>query len=183
MMIKPDRSWTDIAWSALASAFAMLVAGAVAVAASNVLLFPSLGPTAVMMAHSPGHASSRPYSAIVAHLVGLGSAFLSVAIFQIAYAPSVFEVHAVSWARVGAAVLSIALGSAIELLLGAPHPPAASTTLLAALGSFHPTVHDTLLVCVGVLVTVAVAEPMRQYRLSRRAQKPERSRPIAPRCT
>src|SRR5690348_17007389 len=158
MHIKPDRSPLDVAWSAVASAVVMLVAGAAAVATSSVLLFPSLGPTAVMMAHSPTHPSSRPYNAIVAHLVGLGAAFLSVAIFQIAFAPSVFQLHAVSWSRVGAAALAIALGSAVELLLGAPHPPAASTTLLAALGSFHPTWHDTGLVCGGVLLAVATGE-------------------------
>lgn len=173
MQIRPDRSWIDVGWSAIASALVMAVAGAVAVVASSVMLFPSLGPTAVMMAHSPRAPSSRPYNAIVGHLVGLGSAFLAVAIFGLAHAPSVFQVHTVGWARVGAAVLSIALGSAIELLLGAPHPPAASTTLLAALGSFHPTWHDTGLVCAGVAVAVATGDVVRQLRL-RKFPPPER---------
>lgn len=159
-----EKTVADAFWSAFSSGLVILVVGLCALASGNVLLFPSLGPTAVMMAHSPGHPSSRPYNAITAHLIGLGSAFLAVALFHIAFAPSVFDVHSVSAARAGAAVLAIALSAGLEILLRATHPPAASTTLLAALGSFHPTLHDTMLVVVGLLITVGTAEPLRRYR-------------------
>lgn len=167
MQIRDKRSVPDAIWSAFASAIVILVPGVVAVVSSSVLLFPSLGPTAVMMAHSPASPASRPYSAIVAHCIGLGTAFVAVALFHLASTPSVFEVHHVSPARVAAAVVALALAASLEILLNAAHPPAASTTLLAALGSFHPTAHDTLLVVVGVGLTVAAGEPLRRYRLSR----------------
>lgn len=150
----------------LLAALATLVPGILAFISGTVLLFPSLGPTAVMMAQSPEHASSRPYNAIVAHLLGLGVAFASVYAFGIASAPSVFTAHSVSAARVGAAVVAIAVGTALELLLRAAHPPAASTTLLAALGSFHPTLHDASLVVIGLLSTVAAGELARRRRRS-----------------
>lgn len=162
--------WPGALWSASASGLVVLVAGLFALVTGNVLLFPSLGPTAVMMAHSPSLSASRPYNAIVSHVLGLAVAFLAVSLFHIASAASVFDVHSVSAARVGAAVVAIAVSAGLEILLHAGHPPAASTTLLAALGSFHPTVHDTLLVVAGVLITVGAAEPLRRYRLRQQQQ-------------
>ncbi len=44
----------------------------------------------------------------------------------------------------------LALAVLLELLLRAKHPPAASTTLLVALGSFHPTWHDAWVILAGV---------------------------------
>lgn len=160
-------------WSAFASAVVVLVPGLLALATSQILLFPSLGPTAVMMARNPSHRSSTPYDAIVGHFIGLGAAILAVAILHLSGTPSVFDVHGVSAARVAAAVLAIALAAGLEVLLHATHPPAASTTLLAALGSFHRTIHDAAIVVIGILVTVGAAEPLRRYRL--RAQAESRS--------
>lgn len=151
-------------WSPVVAGAVMLVPGALALATGQIFLFPSLGPTAVMQAQAPNHRSSQPYSILVAHTVGLLSAFLAVALFGIARAPSVFAAHDVSAARVGAAALSIALGTLLEWRLRAPHPPAASTTLLAALGSFHPIWHDTLLVLGGVLTVTVAGELARRGR-------------------
>jgi CBS-domain-containing membrane protein len=104
--------------------------------------------------------------------VGLGSAFVGVVLFGIAYAPSIFEVKHLSWERVGASVLAVALAAALELLLRASHPPAVSTTLLASLGSFHPTVRDTVSVAVGVLIVAVVGELFRRLRAGRTSSPP-----------
>lgn len=169
MIVAPNDSpaRSRVVIPSLLAALATLVPGIVAVVSGAVLLFPSLGPTAVMMAQAPRHPSSRPYNALVAHCVGLGAAFVSVYAFGLAGTPSVFALHNVSAARVGAAVVSIALGTALELLLRASHPPAASTTLLAALGSFHPTLHDTAMVVFGLLLTVGTGELARRRRTER----------------
>jgi hypothetical protein len=44
------------------------------------------------------------------------------------------------------------------ILLHASHPPAAATTLLVALGGFKPTVHDALIVIIGVLIVATIGE-------------------------
>jgi len=150
----------------LATALAMLVPGVIALAMHRLFLFASLGPTAVTLAHQPLHPSARAYNAIVGHLIGLGVGFAVVALLGLAYAPSIFEVHALSGARVGAAVLAVALAVLGELLLNARHPPAAATTLLIALGSFHPTASDTIAVLVGVVSLVIAAELIRRARLA-----------------
>src|SRR5690606_3123998 len=96
------------------------------------------------------------------HLVGLAAAFLAVALFGIAHAPSVFEAGELSLERVAASVVAVTVAAAMELLLRASHPAAASTTLLAALGSFHPTPRDTLSVVLGVLVVALLGEIFRR---------------------
>jgi hypothetical protein len=142
-----------------------LAPGLAALAAHSVLLFPSLGPTALMQAHAPQHESSHPYNVVVGHAVGLGSAFLFVWLFGLAHAPSVFEVHAVWASRVWATVLAIMLAALLEVALKAAHPPAASTTLLASLGSFKPTWGQTAQVAIGVAIVAIVGEGVRRYRI------------------
>jgi CBS-domain-containing membrane protein len=135
---------------------------ALAIVTKQIFLFPSLGPTAVMLAHEPQHRSSRPYAVLVSHAAGLAAASVSVAIFGIAFAPSVFETHTVSPARAGAVLLALALAIFLEVALRAQHPPAAATTLLVALGSFHPTPHDAFLIMGGVVAVLIVGEPLRR---------------------
>lgn len=118
-----------------------------------------------MVAHSPRSPYSRVYNIIVAHLIGMCAAYLAVVIFGIGHAPSVFAVHRVDGARVAAAVLAIAIGTAGELLAHAAHPPAASTTLLVALGSFKLSWHDASLIIIGVVIVTVAGEVVRVARL------------------
>lgn len=148
-------------WMCGAPALALLVPGIVAVLAHQVTLFASLSPTAVTLIHQAGQPSARAYNAIVGHLVGLASACLFVVVLGLSSAPSVFEVHSVSGARLAAAVLSLVLATVLELLLRAQHPPAAATTLLVALGSFHPDWHDVALIISGVVLVTGTAMVLR----------------------
>ncbi|HEY2895535.1 MAG TPA: HPP family protein [Gemmatimonadaceae bacterium] len=154
----PERPRLLIFHTALISAAVTAVPGVVALFTGQLLLFPSLGPTAVMLSYEPEHRSVRPYNVIVAHIAGLLSGFAAVLLFGLANAPSVFHVRVLSAPRVAAAVLAILLSVLLELGLDATHPPAASTTLLAALGSFRPTWHDGLTVVAGVLIVACAGE-------------------------
>jgi hypothetical protein len=146
------------------SALTTLAPGLAALATHTVLLFPSLGPTALMQAHARDHKTARPYNVIVGHALGLASGFLFVGLFGLKDSPSVFELHAVSAARVSASIAALALAALFEVLLDAAHPPAASTTLLASLGSFKPTWSQTAQVAFGVLIVAVIAEGVRRYR-------------------
>lgn len=155
----------DALWSPLVAGLVTLVPGLVGLATGQILLFPSLGPTAVIQAHDPEQPSARFYNVLASHLGGLASAYLAVTLLGIAHAPSVFEARQLSVARVVAAALAIILAIGVEKLLRAYHPPAASTTLLAALGSFKPTLQDALSVVIGVLIVAGVGEGFRRLRL------------------
>ena len=160
----PIHSVPEAAWTPLVTALLVLVPGLLGIATGRPALFPSLGPTALFQAHTPDHPSSRFYNVVVSHLIGILSGYLMVTLFGIAHEKSVFEVGELSWARVGAATCAVALAAALELLFRAAHPPAASTTLLIALGTFHPTTRDTVSLLIGVLTVAVLGEFFRQLR-------------------
>jgi hypothetical protein len=144
--------------TALVSAAVTAVPGIVALLTGQLLLFPSLGPTAVMVSYEPEHRSARFYNVIVSHIGGLLSGFACVFLFGLAHTPSVFQLRMLSVSRVAAASIAILLAILLELVLDAAHPPATATTLLAALGSFRPTWHDGLTVVAGVVVVAIAGE-------------------------
>ena len=152
-------------WVPLVSAIALLGPGALALATHRIFLFASLGPTAVTIAQQPTQPSARPYNTVVSHALGLAAAFAMMFAFGLAHTPSIFQTGNVSGARVAASVLAVGIAMLLEMLLRAKHPPAASTTLLASLGSFHPTWHDTGLVMAGVVTVTVIAEILRGIRL------------------
>lgn len=163
--VLPDRR-TNLLWSPISAAVIAAVPAIVGLATGRLLLFPSLGPTALMQAHVPEHQSSRPYNVLVSHMVGLASAFVAVTIFGIADAPSVFALHSLSPARVCASLVAIAVATFVEIALDASHPPAAATTLLAALGSFKRTWGDAALVAGGIVLVLAAGEIVRRIRIA-----------------
>lgn len=158
----PGRTAIPLAlWVPLASGVAIGVPGVIALLTHHLILFASLGPTSVMAVQQPLLSSTKPYNAIVGHMVGLGSGFLAVWLLGIAAEPSVFVAHAVGGPRVGAALLAIAVAMSLETALKAQHPPAAATTLLAALGSFRLDWTDTWEVLVGVVAVTLAGELLR----------------------
>jgi hypothetical protein len=145
----------------LASSVAIGVPGIIALLTHHLILFASLGPTAVMIVQQPLLASAKPYNSVVGHMIGLGSGFFAVWVLGIAAQPSIFTAHVVSGPRVCAAVIAIAIAMLLETVLKARHPPAASTTLLAALGSFRLDWTYTWEVLVGVVTVTATGELLR----------------------
>lgn len=142
----------------LIAALITMVPGLIGLALGQVLLFPSLGPTALMQVHIPEHASSRPYNVVVSHTIGLACGLGAVELLGLAATPSVFQLHSLSLVRVLAAALAIFVGTWLEVAVRAQHPPAAATTLLVALGSFRPTLHDAAVVFSGVVIVALVGE-------------------------
>lgn len=152
-------------WIPLSSALALLAPSALALGTHRVFLFASLGPTAVTIAQQPTQPAARPYNAVAGHLIGMTCGFAFVFAFGLAHTPSVFLLHDISAARVAASLLAVMVAMMLELRLNARHPPAAATTLLVSLGSFHPTWRDTALIVGGMITVVVVAELLRRVRL------------------
>lgn len=148
-------------WVPLASSITIGVPGVIALLTHHLILFASLGPTAVMTLQQPLLASTKPYNSIVGHMIGLGSGFFTVWALGIAAQPSVFSAHMVSGPRLCAALIALAIAMLLESLLKARHPPAASTTLLAALGSFRLDWTYTWEVLVGVVAVTVAGELLR----------------------
>ncbi|MPZ70053.1 MAG: HPP family protein [Actinobacteria bacterium] len=97
------------------------------------LIFPSLGPTAFLLFYTPRAPAASPRNAIYGHLIGASAGYLSLVIFGLTDHGAAFA-EGVTWPRVGAAALSLALTSGFMAWLLAPHPPAGATTLIVSLG-------------------------------------------------
>jgi len=164
------RHWIprETLWAPLVVATLILAPGLAGLAFGRLVLFPSLGPSALMMAHFPDHRTSRFYNVVVSHLLGLASGFVVVAILGLANAPSVVDANRITVARVAACILAIALATGLELAFDAVHPPGAATTLLVALGTFKPSIRDAATVVAGILIVAAVGDVARRIRLRQR---------------
>jgi len=133
---------------------ALAVSGLAAYVAKQPLLFPSLGPTALLFFERPMAATSSPRNTLIGHAVAVGAGAFSLAIFGLLDDPSVL-VENVTSARIGAASLSLALTGAVLLLLNSSHPPTGATTLIVSLGFLHtPPEMAALMAGVAILTFV-----------------------------
>ncbi len=177
--IRWPRGVPDAVFAPLATAGLMLVVGTLGTVARQPWLFPSLGPTAFLQAEYPAHRTARLYHVIAGHGIGLGAGLLSVWLVGAKANSSVIVVHHLTPARTWAAVIAVALTIAASLLLRASHPPGVSTSMLLALGSFSPSLHDVLTIIVGVLVVAVAGELLRRARLGNAPGAPP-GRPSGP---
>ena len=115
-------------------------------------IFPSLGPTAFLLFHTPLLPTASPRNTICGHFIGAAAGYLSLVVFGLtAQAPALVE--GVGWARVGAAALSLGLTSGVMVWARVPHPPAGATTLIVSLGILRePWQLAVLMVAVVLLV-------------------------------
>jgi CBS-domain-containing membrane protein len=116
------------------------------------LIFPSLGPTAFLLFYTPRAPTASPRNTIIGHLIGVVAGYVSLVVFGLTdHGPAFAE--GVTWARVGAAALSLALTSGFMVWLLAPHPPAGATTLIISLGIMpRPSQQAFLMLAVALLV-------------------------------
>jgi CBS-domain-containing membrane protein len=144
----------EAAYAFFACGLALGTSGLAAYLAKQPLLFPSLGPTALLFFERPMAATSSPRNALIGHAVALGAGALSLALFGLLDNPSIL-VEDASPARVGAGALSVALTGAALLILNASHPPTGATTLIVSLG-FLQTPPEMVALMVGVVLLTDV---------------------------
>jgi CBS domain-containing membrane protein len=118
------------------------------------LVFPSLGATAFLIFETPMAEVGSPRNTIIGHTVGILAGVVSLAIFGLLDAPSVY-VSGITVERVCAIALAVALTGGVLRVLRAAHPPAGATTIIVASGLLH-TPRQLLDIFVGVvLLTIA----------------------------
>ncbi|MFL5776452.1 MAG: HPP family protein [Chloroflexota bacterium] len=156
----------DWIWAPSIAAFILLVVGAFGVAVGRPWLGPSLGPSAVLVAMTPAHPSARGYNTLVGHVGGLLAGFAAVVLVGAVNEPVVLTTGILTWPRVAAAVIAIALTILVGIAARASHPPAAATTLLVALGTVA-TLDSSLALIAGVALVALLGEVVRRLRLER----------------
>lgn len=129
---------------------------AVAMISRTPFVFPSLGPTAFLFFFTPSVPAASPRHAIYGHAIGILCGYGALWLFGLEHAPPAMATG-VSFARVGAAALSLASTGALMILLKAAHPPAGATTLIISLGIVTSPVHLVVIeVAVAILTLQAI---------------------------
>ena len=120
-------------WAALVSVVGLAVAGLAGLALEQPWIFPSLGPTLMVLAETPRQPAAHPRNVLVGHLVGVATGYLALVVTGLTQAPPVI-VEGLTGARVVAACLSLGVTALVLQALRTPHPPAGATTLIVSLG-------------------------------------------------
>jgi CBS domain-containing membrane protein len=119
-------------------------------------LFPSLGPTALILFVTPMAAVAAPRSVIYAHAIGAAAGYGALVITGLQHAPPTF-IAGVTTSRIIAAALALAATGGLTVWFNCQHPPAGATTLIVALGIMtKPAALLTLMLAVILLVLQAV---------------------------
>jgi CBS domain-containing membrane protein len=109
----------------------MIAVGLAAAVTMRPFIFPSLGPTAIMLFTNPLDRFSSPRNVLVGHAIGAASGYAGLAATGLLGVP--LSPH-VGFHRVVAAAIALALTAGLMILANAEHPPAGATTLIVALG-------------------------------------------------
>lgn len=105
----------------------------VAMVSHTPFVFPSLGPTAILLFYTPLSPTASPRHTIYGHAIGIACGYGSLLLTGLHHtAPA--TVVGVNSNRILAAALSLAATSGLMILLKAAHPPAGATTLIISLG-------------------------------------------------
>jgi CBS-domain-containing membrane protein len=148
------RAWPSAVTLFIGALALLCVAGFVALGAHQTLLFPSLGPTAMLFFARPLPPECTVRNVIVGHWVGILTGLAMLEIFGLRALPSAVT-HGLDASRVVAAALSVAITATVLRLIRSPHAPAGASTLIVSLGLL--TTDKQLLMMGASVVLVAVA--------------------------
>lgn len=131
----------------------MMLIGLAAAVTVRPLIFPSLGPTAIMQFANPLDRNSSPRHVLIGHFAGAGSGYVALAATGLLGVPLSADVgiH-----RVLAAAIALGLTAGLLILANAQHPPAGATTLIVALGIL-PKLEDFIFLMAAVFALTMLA--------------------------
>jgi|1185.fasta_scaffold35812_2 hypothetical protein len=140
-------------WAAVVCAVALGVAGLVGILLHQPWIFPSLGPTLMVLLETPGQPAARPRNVLVGHAVAVAAGYLALVVAGLRTAPAVVQAG-LDGRYVMSAVIALAGTVVVLQVLHMPHPPAGATTLIVALGILKTPGDLVVIVLAVVLVTI-----------------------------
>jgi CBS-domain-containing membrane protein len=132
----------------------LAVCGFAALGTKQTLLFPSLGPTAMLFFARPLPPECTVRNVVVGHWVGIVTGLVALEVFGLRALPSAVT-HGLDTRRVAAAALSVAVTATVLRLIRSPHAPAGASTLIVSLGLL--TTNKQLLMMAASVALIAVA--------------------------
>lgn len=153
-------------WMPVVTAALVLLTGVLSLATGQPWLFVALGPTAVLVAGNPGHATARVHNIVIGHLVAIACAWIAVMLVGAGSAPAFLGGFQPGTARMWAGAIAVALMVLVQPTVRAYHPPAAATALLLALGVSHLSVKPVAAMVGGVIVVALLGAWAQSVRVS-----------------
>lgn len=145
-----DSRWVLGTYVLINSAISIGILATIAALTKQPFLFPSLGPTALLLFYDAQGPQSAPRNVFCGHLIGVLAGYLALIVFGLTTAePNLTDITA---PRIGAATLCLCLTASLMVWLKVPHSPAASTTLIVGLGLMHTPVQLSVLMLAVVLM-------------------------------
>lgn len=133
------------------------ILAAVAMVSHTPFVFPSLGPTAILLFFHPMSASASPRHALYGHAIGILCGYGSLALLGLQRAGSEMS-GSISPRRLFAVALSLAATAFFMVLLKVAHAPAGATTLLISLGIITQPFHMLVIeIAVALLCLQAIS--------------------------
>jgi CBS-domain-containing membrane protein len=119
-------------------------------------IFPSLGATAFLVFFTPTTPAASPRNTLCGNAVGIACGYGALWVAGLQHAgPAI--VSELGWTRILAVSLALATTAASMILLNVPHPPAAATAMIVALGVVtRPAYVVVLEAAVALLVGQAI---------------------------
>ena len=127
----------------------------VAMLSGTPFVFPSLGPTALLLFCNPRQPAASPRSTVFGHAIGILCGYASLWLMGLTHDPPTL-VEGVHAERVFCAAIALASAGAFMVLLDVWHPPAGATTLIIALGIITRP-YDLFIVEAAVVILVLQA--------------------------
>jgi CBS-domain-containing membrane protein len=152
--------------AAVLSLVVLAICGGVGLALKQPWLFPSLGPTAMLLVGAPKLPSARPLNAVIGHFVALLVGYGCILAFGLTQAQPA-PVVGLTPAYVFAGSTAVAVTMVILELLQLPHPPAGATALIVSLGILDKP--PVLLQMAGAIVLIVVLSWLATALLGRRS--------------
>lgn len=158
----------DAVWVPLATGVLVLAAGAMSLATGKPWLFAGLGPTALLIAASPGHPTTKFHTVVVGHALAIAAGWLALLLLGAGDAPTILAGKALTVGRVWASAVAVSVFAVVAPSLRAWHPPAAATALLVTVGVYRMTWRSSLALMGGVVVVALLGEWFQRIRLAQR---------------
>lgn len=137
----------------------LAIPGALAWLTGQALLFPSLGPSAYLLATVRDGPATAPRRVIGGHLIGVVAGLLAYHTIAPGLSVTVGApmLAAAQFRLVASGVIAVALTAGGMLATETDHPPACATTLIVSLGLL-PSIVDATLIVVAVVALVGTHE-------------------------
>lgn len=139
--------------TAITTLVATALMGILAMLSGEPFLFPSLGPTVLLVAAQPDAETSKPRVIVGAHAIGIACGYLGLLIAGLTDAPSAMD-HGFDMPRIVATSLALAGTGFAMQRFRCVHVPAGATTLIVSLGVLH-TPRQLAVMLLGVALLTA----------------------------